>query len=235
MRSGRTLSASGVVAGGLAIVGPLLANVGAVKPLTGFVLFALGGLLAVVLGIGAIVRLVRGRGLTAGGAVSLLVAATFLGLVAAGSGHPRINDFTTDVTDPPALRFAATLPPNAGRDLSYPPSFAAVQQQCCGDLQPLHVALPPGEAFAHARRVAETRPRWTVTHADPATSTVEAVATSKLFHFQDDVVIRIRPAADGQTILDVRSKSRDGQGDFGVNAARIRDFVAAFRTDAGAG
>src|SRR5262245_9722349 len=117
MRSGRKLSALGIVAGGLVVVGPLLAYLGVVRPLLGFIIFAIGGIVSVLLALGAIVRLVRGRGLTAGSATSLLVAAIFLGLIVSGSDHPRINDFTTDMEDPPALAFAATLPENQGRDL----------------------------------------------------------------------------------------------------------------------
>jgi len=230
MRSGRKLSALGVVAGGLTIVGPLLAYLGAVRPIVGFGFFAVGGILAVLLAVGAIVRLVRGRGLNPGSATSLLVAAVFVGLIVSGSDHPRINDFTTDANDPPALRFAATLPENHGRDLSYPPGFAAVQQQCCGDLQSVHVPVSPAEALERARRLAETQPTWRLTQTDPAAGTVEAVATSRLFHFKDDIVIRVRPQGQGGSLVDMRSKSRDGQGDFGVNAARIRQFMVALRT-----
>jgi uncharacterized protein (DUF1499 family) len=229
MRSGK-LSALGIVAGVLTIVGPLLAYLGVVRPFVGFLLFALGGIMAVFLAIGAIVRLVRGRGLTSGYVVSLVVAAVFLGLMMSGSEHPRINDFTTDLTDPPGLQFAATLPENRGRDLSYPAAFAAIQGQCCGDLQSVQLPVPPAEALARARRLAEAQPDWRVTHSDPAAGTVEAVATSRLFHFQDDIVIRVRPGREGGSTVDMRSKSRDGQGDFGVNAARIRKFMVAIRT-----
>jgi uncharacterized protein (DUF1499 family) len=230
MRSGRKLSALGIAAGGLAILGPLLAYLGIVRPLVGFVLFALGGIIAVVLAVGAIVRLVRGRGLTPGSATSLLVAAVFLGLMVSGGDHPRINDFTTDVEDPPALQFAATLPENRGRDLSYPAEFAAVQRQCCGDLKSLEVPEPQAAALERARRLAAAQPSWRITHSDPSSGTVEAVATSNLFHFQDDIVIRVRAKGGDASVLDMRSKSRDGQGDMGVNAARIRKFFVAFRT-----
>jgi uncharacterized protein (DUF1499 family) len=53
------------------------------------------------------------------------------------------------------------------------------------------------------------------------------MATSRVFGFEDDVVIRVRPAPAGSgSVIDVRSKSRDGKGDLGVNAERIRTFVA---------
>ena len=233
MGSGRKLSALGIVAGVLTIVGPLLAYLSVVRPFVGFLLFALGGILAVLLALGAIVRLVRGRGLTLGYATSVLVAVVFLGLMVSGSDHPRINDFTTDVADPPALQFAATLPENRGRDLSYPPAFAAVQQQCCSDLQSVQLPVAPAEALARARRLAEAQPSWRVTHSDAGAGTVEAVATSGLFHFQDDIVIRVRPGREGGSTIDMRSKSRDGQGDLGVNAARIRQFTVAIRTAGG--
>jgi uncharacterized protein (DUF1499 family) len=68
-------------------------------------------------------------------------------------------------------------------------------------------------------------PSWTITQADPGAGTIEAVATTRVFGFQDDIVIRVRPDGDGASRVDMRSKSRDGQGDIGTNAARIRAFV----------
>lgn len=230
MRSGQRVGALGVAPGVLTIVGPLVAYLGLVPPIVGFVLFAGGGILAVVLALGAIVRLVRGRGLNLGSAVSLLVALVFVGLIVAGGDHPRINDFTTDTNDPPPLTFAATLPDSHGRDLSYPPAFAAVQQQCCADLRTVQLPVPPAEALERVRRLAEAQPSWRITHTDVAAGTVEAIATSRLFHFQDDIVLRVRPGADGGSLVDMRSKSRVGQGDMGANAARIRQFMVALRT-----
>jgi uncharacterized protein (DUF1499 family) len=230
MRAGQKVGAFGVVAAILTIVGPLVAYLGLVPPIVGFVLFAVGGILSVVLALAAIVRLIRGRGLNLGAAVSLLVAAAFVGLIVAGGDHPRINDFTTDTSDPPAMTFAATLPDNHGRDLSYPTAFAAIQQKCCGDLQSVQLPVPPAEALERARRLAEAQPSWRVTHTDAAAGTVEAVATSRLFHFQDDIVVRVRPGAAGGSVVDMRSKSRVGQGDMGANAARIRQFMVALRT-----
>jgi uncharacterized protein (DUF1499 family) len=55
---------------------------------------------------------------------------------------------------------------------------------------------------------------------------IEAVATSRLFHFRDDIAIRVRADGGGGSRVDMRSKSRVGQGDLGVNAARIRAYMA---------
>jgi uncharacterized protein (DUF1499 family) len=210
---------------GMFVLGPALASVGAVPPLAGFGLFALGGFLALLAGAGAIVGLLRGRGAAPAGVAAIAVGIAFLALVGRSGGSPRINDFTTDVDDPPAFRHAATLPGNAGRDMSYPRAFADVQRGCCPDLAPARLRATPGDALARARSAAERMPAWTVTDVDQNAGTIEAVATSRLFRFQDDIVIRVRPDGDGSRV-DMRSKSRDGKGDLGANAARIRAYLA---------
>jgi uncharacterized protein (DUF1499 family) len=210
----------------LFIVGPLLAWLRIVTALTGFALFALGGLLAIIASVGAIVALVRGRGIGVGRILALVATVIFFVGAAGGSGSPRINDFTSDLDDPPAFAKAGSDPANAGRDMGYPASFAEQQRACCGDLRPARLAVAPDVAFARAEQVAESLPDWTVVDADPATGRIEAVSTSRIFGFKDDVVIRVRPDGSGSRI-DIRSKSRDGQGDMGVNANRIRTYVTA--------
>jgi len=215
----------GLVAAACFVIGPLLAWLKIAPSIAGFGLFALGGILAIVSGIGAIVAAVRGRGMRPGGVVALLVSVLFIVLATRGRGVPAINDFTTDPADPPAFHHAGTLGPNVGRDLAYPQAFAEIQRSCCADLHPARVKASPNDAFARARSVAEQMPRWTVTWTDPQAGLIEAVATSALFHFQDDIAIRVRPDGDGASRVDMRSKSRDGKGDLGVNAARIRSYV----------
>jgi uncharacterized protein (DUF1499 family) len=76
-------------------------------------------------------------------------------------------------------------------------------------------------------------PRWTVTRSDPQAGELEAVAESVVFGFKDDVIVRVRPDPAGGSRVDVRSKSRDGKGDLGANAARIRAYLAALTASAG--
>ena len=54
---------------------------------------------------------------------------------------------------------------------------------------------------------------------------IEAVATTRLFKFKDDVTITLTRQGDA-TVVNVRSKSRVGKGDLGTNARRIRAFQA---------
>ena len=56
---------------------------------------------------------------------------------------------------------------------------------------------------------------------------IEAVETTRIMGFKDDIVIRVRGNANG-ALLDLRSVSRVGEGDIGANAKRIRAFYQAF-------
>ena len=66
-RAGRR-NAFGVIAGALFVIGPALAWLGVVRGLVAFVLFALGGLTGVVVGVTSVIQAARGRGLGSGGA-----------------------------------------------------------------------------------------------------------------------------------------------------------------------
>lgn len=216
------------LAGGVAMLaGVALATAGLVPALAGFGLYALGGLVCIVATITALVRLVRRRAMGLGDVVALAGALLLIGPAMRGAGLPRINDFTTDLTDPPAFVHAATLPANVGRSLAYPSEFADQQRACCADLRAARLPQAPAAAFPRVEAAAIAMPDWVVTFRDPTTGVVEAVATTTLFGFQDDVVIRVRPDATGAgSVVDVRSKSRDGKGDLGANATRIRSYVA---------
>jgi uncharacterized protein (DUF1499 family) len=57
---------------------------------------------------------------------------------------------------------------------------------------------------------------------------IEASQQSRWFRFTDDIVIRVASDEVGSRV-DMRSTSRQGRGDFGVNAARIRTYMSALR------
>jgi uncharacterized protein (DUF1499 family) len=67
---------------------------------------------------------------------------------------------------------------------------------------------------------------WEVASTSPENRTFEAVATSRAFRFQDDVVVAVSAAPDGHARVDVRSKSREPRGDFGINARRIVQYLS---------
>ena len=110
--------------------------------------------------------------------------------------------------------------------LTRSPEVDAAQRNAWPELRPLDSPLPPAEAFARAAATAHAL-GWRIHAQDAATGLIEASATTFWFGFVDDVVIRVRPHAEGSRI-DLRSVSRVGQGDLGANARRIARFSAAF-------
>jgi uncharacterized protein (DUF1499 family) len=205
-----------------------------IAPFMGFQLFALGFLLSIVgtfVGLLAIF-LTRKPQLQAGRnravlatVVCLLIAVPVIVTILGSAKKPAINDITTDFDNPPEFTFAQKLQHEPNRDMKYDKAkYADRQLQGYGPIGPIKERLDPTAAFARVTEVAKASPAWTITYSDPDTKTLEVVATSKLWHFQDDVVIQVRPTPDGASLIEMRSKSRDGVGDFGVNARRIRRF-----------
>jgi len=234
---------AGVVGVALLALGPLLVQLGLASAFVGFRIFGLGllaGLLALTLGaLGVWLTRVRSEGVGIAAASEDAIAALeisvsqarpgrshaltglALGLVVAacgaigacpGRGLPAINDITTDPDDPPAF---SSRP-------AYPPEFAALQREAYPDLAPLRLAQAPDAAFAAAAGAARGL-GWQIAREDAAAGVLEATDTTRVFRFVDDVVVRVRPDGAG-TRIDLRSKSRDGKGDLGANAARIRAF-----------
>lgn len=165
---------------------------------------------------------------------ALAAAGLVLGIVVAGpplyflyllQHHPRIHDITTDTEDPP--RFVAVLPLRAGarNPVEYDPAVAAQQKTGYPELHAAVVDLPPAQALARAERVARAQ-GWDIVAVAPGEGRIEATATTFLFGFKDDIVIRLTPQASG-TRVDLRSLSRVGGSDFGANARRIEAFVQA--------
>jgi uncharacterized protein (DUF1499 family) len=140
---------------------------------------------------------------------------------------PKIHDISTDTQDPPTFVTLLEQRKQAPNGLDYSPEVATQQKLGYPDIAPLQLPMPPAQAFAQAERVARAM-GWNVATADAAALRIEATASTLLFGFKDDVVIRIRPEGQGSRV-DVRSVSRVGGSDMGANAARIRAFLAKLR------
>lgn len=68
---------------------------------------------------------------------------------------------------------------------------------------------------------------WLVTSVDDREGVIVAEATTPVFHFVDDVTIRIQLDANAQTRVDMRSASRKSRADLGVNTRRVARFFRA--------
>jgi uncharacterized protein (DUF1499 family) len=200
---------------------PLVSKMGALPSRISFPLFLLGGLLGLV---GLVLSLIAlyttrpakgraGRRLAWGGlALSGAVLAGIAVAASSGSGAPPINGITTDPNDPPQF---------SSPDKSYPgEEFASQQRAAYPDLGPIAVSHPPDQTFATVKSAIEGF-GWEIVTADASSGVIEATDTSRMFRFVDDIVVRIRADGTGSRV-DMRSRSREGRGDLGVNAARIR-------------
>jgi uncharacterized protein (DUF1499 family) len=206
-----------------------------------FMLLMAGGLLGILGAILAAIALAtswNGLGWTR---IALMAALLVLGLLLASvplrlrrEHAPTINDITTDTEHPPEI--LAALPARQAEhavSAAYGgPAVAAQQAGAFPDIAPVRLNLPPDRAFDLALGVAKAMAGWQILANDPAAGRFEACQASFLFGFVDDIVIRVTPS-DGGSRVDIRSHSRQGRGDLGVNAARVRKFLAALRQAAG--
>jgi len=143
---------------------------------------------------------------------------------------PPIHDIATDTDNPPA--FVAVLPArgaeNAGSAVYDHAELPQLQKKAYPDLAPITAAVPVAKAFDQALEVARAMPGWTIVAFDAKAGRIEASQQSRWFRFTDDVVIRIA-GNEAASRIDMRSTSRQGRSDYGVNAARIRAYMTALR------
>lgn len=133
----------------------------------------------------------------------LAVLAAIAGVVYAYTAWPRINDVET------------------GKTPEYP------------DLQPRDYHASPESVAKSVKTILARLPRWEL--AGEGTGSVgiqlQAVHTTRVLRFKDDVTIRVRREGAGARV-GVRSKSRLGKADFGQNARNIRELLEALDREA---
>lgn len=195
-----------------------------------------------------LVAMVKARGYALVAFIALVLSAGAgyipLSMKAAVEANPFIHDLTTDFENPPqilsgaqqkrentAQYIGAEQAPREADGVT----IADAQRSAFPDIIPLTIAsaniedirkavtdtlVDLGiEIIADGPVGRETGSGWRI----------ESVATSKWFGFKDDFVVRIQPGAQGDVIVDVRSKSRVGVSDLGANAARIRLFTTSLK------
>ncbi|WP_395615225.1 DUF1499 domain-containing protein [Sphingorhabdus sp.] len=172
--------------------------------------------------------------------VGMLVALVYVGWVGTflvkALTVPAIHDISTDLADPPAFQTLQMRADNLDnvpgaddakmRGLTPEQRWAMVHQKAYGDIRSVRVNEPVASVVAKAERLAKAR-GWDVAISLPEEGRLEATETSAFFQFKDDVILRVRPSATGAgSIVDMRSVSRVGQSDLGMNAKRVRSFLA---------
>ncbi len=178
----------------------------------------------------------RGVGQTMGGIVLACVLLAFPAYLAFLSLRlPVLNDISTDIADPPQFSLSRrATEARAGRN---PRARAASERQpqraAYPGVQPILLELEGDEAYQLILKAVQALGWKIIEQSAPGGRAglghVDAVARTLIMGFPDDITIRIQPLA-GQTKIDVRSVSRYGRNDFGVNARRIERFAEELQT-----
>jgi hypothetical protein len=169
--------------------------------------------------------------------VALVVALGFViylgNLVRIAKSVPALHDVATDLDDVPQFTRLKVRAdnldnvPDEGKPelkaLAPEERWKAVHRAHYADLRTVRLATPPAQTVRAVAALARER-GWETALVDE--DSVEATDTSTFFRFKDDVVVRVRPAPDGGSLVDMRSISRVGGSDVGMNAKRVRAFLA---------
>lgn len=212
-----------ILTAALFVLGPLLAHFHMLPAMAGFSLFLFSILMGVVCLITSLLsvkakQVQTGVMLLSVGALPVILVSYSL---ATSGHHPRINDVSTDLTTPPIL--IDQRHPETPVVLS--PETAMVVKEFYSDLSPIRTNLAPDVVFAIISDEVKTNNAWTIVKYDQVSMSIHGYEQSGLFQFIDDFTIRVSVTSVGETIIDMRSKSRNGKGDFGANARRIRGFL----------
>lgn len=191
-------------------------------------------MLAVVLGVSALVSIWNkgGYGITraifallVGGAVTALPVAAGIQIWRL----PQLNDVSTDPDATPSFEALASVREALDAPVAYDDPDLWLEQL---EAYPRVVPLRFDKEFSVILDVVQNEMReagWTIvatrtSDVEPREAVVEAVATTPIFAFQDDVLVRI--AESGEVVrVDMRSSSRFGAHDLGANARRIVSFL----------
>jgi uncharacterized protein (DUF1499 family) len=161
-----------------------------------------------------------------------------------------IHDVATDWTEPlmlsPAVMRARgpdANPVEADPQAKYPEPTPPIENwalrrvadfnaRYCPAAKPVRLPAPPAQAYQRVLQAAEGAGLEVLTR-DPAAGRIEAVATSRMYGFKDDVVFRIKAEGSGSRV-DIRSISRVGASDLGANCRRVSALIEALGGQAGA-
>lgn len=142
-------------------------------------------------------------------------------------GYPPIHDISTNTLNPPQFEAVVPLRADAPNSLEYDHSETPPAQKAFyPDIETLMVSMSYDETYDRALATARKMP-WEIVGENKKEGRIEAYEKLPWFGFIDDVVIKVDTTDSGSKI-DMRSVSRLGRGDLGVNAKRIRAYFKRF-------
>lgn len=140
-----------------------------------------------------------------------------------GASVPAIHDISNNLDAIPEFVTAGTERGTNSNPIEPNPNAAKLQAERYPALTPILSNLPQTEIFAIVL-AALKESGLEVYYQDPAQGVIEAVATTNLMLFKDDVIARLRSEGN-DTYVDLRSVSRVGRSDFGANFKRLENLT----------
>jgi uncharacterized protein (DUF1499 family) len=186
--------------------------------------------------LGVVVALWKRRALQ-GRAAPILAALLALGIggcyaafvehwMAAVDEFPLLHDISTHLSDPPQFSKLALRKDNL-KGVSSMEAWAQRHREGYPEIKTVASQLPAAQLWSNANALVLAR-GWVVTRSDVSTLEIEAIDHTSFLRFRDNVVIRVR-AQGAESVLDMRSVSEVGTSDLGMNAKRIRTFIAELK------
>ena len=137
---------------------------------------------------------------------------------------PMIHDITTDITNPPQFETVVSKREADANSLNYEgEAVSSLQLKAYPTIKPLTLPVSQADAMKKAEAVIEHF-GWKLDSIDEIRGRIEATDYTPWFNFADDVVVVISAQGD-QSVINVRSVSRYGMSDLGLNAKRIDAFL----------
>ena len=143
------------------------------------------------------------------------------------ASYPPIHDITTNTDNPPEFTAITEERTGAKNSLIYGgPEISKQQLQAFPNIKPIITPLSVQDAYIKALIIAHEM-QWEIVSEDVTSMRFEATDKTPFFNFSDDIVVKISDQEIGSRV-DLRSVSRIGRGDRGVNAQRITKFIDLF-------
>ncbi|MBD5771841.1 DUF1499 domain-containing protein [Marinomonas colpomeniae] len=156
--------------------------------------------------------------------VSLVYSSMWIAFYIQKAELPKINDITTDTYTPPAYMNVSFIRKSNENDVGYNRDFIPIQQKYYGDIKPFYTTEKKTVVYAAVTKIVEDR-NWEVVADYTQVGVIEATARTPIFGFRDDVIIRVTKLEGDNVRVDMRSSSRTGNGDYGLNAERVSSFM----------
>jgi len=113
-------------------------------------------------------------------------------------------------------------------------ALACPQDLCVAksDITPPVFAVSADELRSAFAKVIASEPRIEQVAADGAALTQRYVQRSRIMRFPDTIIVRFLDLGDGRSTLALYSRSQLGEGDMGVNRARIERWLGGLAKEA---